>query len=112
MTRVVLIAGHETTVNLIANGILTLIRHPAEALRLRENPVRQELLRFEPLVPFIQNRAAIADIELSGVIIPKGSTVILLLAAANRDNAQFPAADRFAPDRRDNQHLGFGQRHP
>jgi cytochrome P450 len=66
------------------------------------------LLRFEPPVQFIQNRAAMADIELDGVIIPKGSTVVLLLAAANRDSAQFLAADRFDPDRRDNQHLGFG----
>jgi cytochrome P450 len=86
----VLIAGRETTVNLIANGILTLIRHPAEALQLRENSVREELLRFEPPMQFIQNRAAMADIELSGVIIPKGSTVILLFAAANRDNRQSP----------------------
>jgi cytochrome P450 len=113
MATLLLIAGHETTVNLIGNGILTLIRHPAEALRLRQDPVRavaivEELLRFEPPVQFVQNRTTMADIELGGVIIPKGSTVVLLLAAANRDSAQFAAADQFDPDRRDNQHLGFG----
>jgi cytochrome P450 len=113
MATLLLIAGHETTVNLIGNGILTLIRHPAEALRLREDPVRavaivEELLRFEPPVQFLENRAAMADIELGGMTIPKGSTVVLLLAAANRDSVQFGAADQFDPDRRDNQHLGFG----
>jgi cytochrome P450 len=113
MATLLLIAGHETTVNLIANGILTLINHPAEAARLRADPVRaasvvEELLRFEPPVQFLQNRTAMADIELGGVVIPAGSTVVLLLAAANRDSARFPVADRFDPDRLDNQHLGFG----
>jgi cytochrome P450 len=92
MATLLLIAGHETTVNLIANGILTLISHPAEAAQLRQDPVRaaaivEELLRFEPPVQFLQNRTAMADIELGGVVIPAGSTVVLLLAAANRDSA-------------------------
>jgi NADPH-dependent 2,4-dienoyl-CoA reductase/sulfur reductase-like enzyme len=64
--------------------------------------------RWRLNVRVIENRRAVADIELSGVVIPAGSTVVLLLAAANRDSARFPFAARFDPDRSDNQHLGFG----
>ncbi len=113
MASLLLIAGHETTVNLIANGILTLLKHPEEAARLRDDPARsivivEELLRYEPPVQFIQSRTALTDIEVDGVPIPAGSTVVLVVAAANRDPARFDDADRFDPDRPDNQHLGFG----
>ena len=108
-----LIAGHETTVNLIANGTLTLLRNPAALARLKRepawvSPVVEELLRFEPPVQYLPNRAALEDITINGTTIPKGSKLTLLLAAANRDPDRFTDPDRFDPDRPDNQHLGFG----
>ncbi len=106
-----LIAGHETTVNLITNGTLTLLRYPAELERLRDEPGRaaiviEELLRYEPPVQFV-TRFALADIEIAGVTIPRGSGIRLMLAAANRDPQRFSDPDRFDPDRLDNEHFGF-----
>jgi cytochrome P450 len=106
-----LIAGHETTVNLITNGTLTLLRYPAELERLRNYPERapvvvEEVLRFEPPVQFI-TRFTLCDIEIGGVTIPRGSGIRLLLAAGNRDPARFVNPDHFDPDRPDNEHLGF-----
>jgi cytochrome P450 len=108
-----LIAGHETTVNLIANGTLTLLRNPDALARLRREPawvlpVVEELLRFEPPVQYLPNRAALEDITIDGTTIAKGSQLTLLIAAANRDPGRFTNPDRFDPDRPDNQHLGFG----
>jgi cytochrome P450 len=106
-----LIAGHETTVNLITNGTLTLLRYAAELERLRDYPeqapvVVEEVLRFEPPVQFI-TRFALSDIEIGGVTVPRGSGMRLLLAAGNRDPARFINPDHFDPDRPDNEHLGF-----
>ncbi|MET9047574.1 cytochrome P450 [Streptomyces sp. NPDC004362] len=108
-----LIAGHETTVNLITNGMLTLLRHPEHLVRLREEPglavnIVEELLRYEPPVQLVPQRTCIADIEVRGVTIPKGSRIWLVLAAGNRDPERFPDADRFDPYPKDIQHLGFG----
>ena len=108
-----LIAGHETTVNLITNGMLTLLRNPDALARLRREPawvvpVVEELLRLEPPVQYLPSRAALADITVDGTTIPKGSALNLLIAAANRDPDRFTGPDRFDPDRPDNQHLGFG----
>ncbi|MFE7132812.1 cytochrome P450 [Streptomyces sp. NPDC057638] len=115
MTTAVLlmIAGHETTVNLITNGMLTLLRHPEALTRLREEPTLmptavEELLRFEPPVQFLPQRTPLTDIEVAGVTVPKGAPLTLVLASANRDPLRFPDADRFDPLRRDIQHLGFG----
>jgi len=107
-----LIAGHETTVNVISNGTLTLLRYPAELERLRDSPERapivvEEVLRYEPPVQFV-GRFALADIEIGGATIPRGSGIRLMLAAGNRDPARFVDPDRFDPDRPDNEHLGFG----
>jgi cytochrome P450 len=107
-----LIAGHETTVNLIANGTLTLLRYPAELERLRADPSRapfviEEVLRYEPPVQFAP-RFALADIALGGTTIPDGSGIRIMLAAGNRDPLRFQDPDRFDPDRPDNEHLGFG----
>lgn len=109
----IFVAGHETTVNLISNGMLTLLRHPDALQRLRQSPevapsLVEELLRFEPPVQYEGNRSTIADIEIAGTTIPKGSRVILLLASGNRDPLQFEDPERFDPDRRDNQHFGYG----
>ncbi|WP_327667500.1 cytochrome P450 [Streptomyces sp. NBC_00485] len=108
-----LIAGHETTVNLITNGMLTLLRHPDVLQRLREDsrlavPLVEELLRFEPPVQLVPQRTTLADIELRGVTIPKGASLWLVLASGNRDPQRFEDPDRFDPDRRDSQHLGLG----
>ncbi|KOV89349.1 cytochrome P450 [Streptomyces sp. NRRL B-3648] len=108
-----LIAGHETTVNLITNGMLTLLRHPEVLQRLRADPglsvgIVEELLRYEPPVQLVPQRTCLADIEVRGVTIPKGSRIWLALAAGNRDPERFEDPDRFDPDRGDIQHLGFG----
>ncbi|MGW7819655.1 cytochrome P450 [Streptomyces puniciscabiei] len=108
-----LIAGHETTVNLITNGMLTLLRHPDVLRRLRDDPglsvrIVEELLRYEPPVQLVPQRTCITDIEVRGVTIPKGSRIWLVLAAGNRDPERFTDPDRFDPDRQDIQHLGFG----
>jgi cytochrome P450 len=107
-----LIAGHETTVNLITNGMLTLLRYPEWLQRLRDDPDRipfviEELLRFEPPVQFIP-RFALADIAMDGVTIPKGAGIRLMLAAGNRDPRRFQDPDVFNPDRPDIEHFGFG----
>jgi cytochrome P450 len=107
-----LVAGHETTVNLINNGMLQLLRHPHELERLRSDPERaprliEELLRFDPPVHF-RTRKALGAIEVAGETIPKGAPVILVFAAGSRDPARFTEPDRFNPDREDNQHFGFG----
>ncbi|BCJ77236.1 putative cytochrome P450 [Catellatospora sp. IY07-71] len=108
-----LVAGHETTVNLIANGWLTLQRHPEVLERLRTEPdfsVRmvEELLRYEGSVHFLPNRTAVADIEIGGATIRKGHPITLVLASGNRDTDCIPHADRFDPDRTGNVHLAFG----
>ncbi len=107
------IAGHETTVNLITNGMLTLLRHPDILERLRREPdlvirLVEELLRYEPPVQMLPNRTSLADITIAGTTIPKGSPVILLLASGSRDPTLFNDPDKFDPDRRNNIHLGFG----
>ncbi len=111
--RLLLVAGHETTVNLITNGMLTLLRNPDALARLRREPawavpVVEELLRYEPPVQYLPTRAALEDITIDGTTIPRGSQLILLLAAADRDPDRFTDPDRFDPDRPDNEHLGFG----
>jgi cytochrome P450 len=107
-----LIAGHETTVNLITNGMLTLLRHPDVLDRLNREPslivtLVEELLRYEPPVQMRTNRTAAADIDIAGTTIPSGSPLALLLAAGNRDPSRFADPDRFDPGRTDNAHLGF-----
>jgi cytochrome P450 len=113
ITAVLLLtAGHETTVNLIAHGMLTLLRRPDVLRRLRQEPdliVRavEELVRYEPSVQFIPWRWATCDMDVAGTTIPQGSLVTLVLAAGNRDPEQFSDPERFDPDREE-EHLGFG----
>jgi cytochrome P450 len=108
-----LIAGHETTVNLITNGMLTLLRYPEVLELLRREPelmprAVEELLRYEPPVHMLPWRTTLADIEVADVTVPKGVPLVLVLAAGNRDPKRFDEPDRFDPTRRDNQHFGFG----
>jgi cytochrome P450 len=107
-----LVAGHETTVNLITNGMLTLLRHPDVLDRLNHEPglgitLVEELLRYEPPVQMRTNRTTVADINIDGTTIPKGSPLALMLAAGNRDPSRFADPDRFDPGRPDNAHLSF-----
>ena len=107
-----LVAGHETTVNLISNGTLLMLRRPDLRERLRSEPELslrfvEELLRFEPPVQYTL-RVAAAPIEIGGLTIPKGSRIILLLAAASRDPDLFANPDQFDPDRPSIQHYGLG----
>ncbi|MFJ2865775.1 cytochrome P450 [Kitasatospora sp. NPDC087314] len=107
-----LIAGHETTVNLITNGVLTLLRQPEHLDQLRREPdllprAVEELLRYEPPV-HMRGRIPLADIDVAGTTIPEGTSVVLALASGNRDPKRFHEPDRFDPTRPDNQHLGFG----
>ncbi|MEU1538744.1 cytochrome P450 [Actinacidiphila glaucinigra] len=113
MTAILLlIAGHETTVNLITNGVLTLLRHPDTLERLRREPellpeTVEELLRYEPPV-HLRERIPLADVEIAGTVVPKGTSVILALASGSRDPLRFQDPDRFDPARKDNEHFGFG----
>jgi cytochrome P450 len=107
-----LVAGHETTVNLIGNGSLALLRHPAELQRLRENPgliasAVEELLRFDGPVQRTA-RMPSEDVTIGGHTIPKGEMVMPFIGAADRDPAQFPDPDRLDIARADNRHIAFG----
>lgn len=112
MCVLLFIAGHETTVNLIGNGLLALLRHPGELERLRTDPALipgavEELLRYDGPV---QRTARItqAEVEVDGRQIDKGAMVVAVIGAANRDPAHFPDPDRLDVARRDNRHLAFG----
>ena len=106
------VAGHETTVNLIGNGLLALLRHPAEWRRLRDDPALlpgaiEELLRYDGPVQRT-GRMAAEDVEIGGVAIPTGTLVLGLLGAANRDPAQFVEPDRLDVTRDEPRHVAFG----
>jgi hypothetical protein len=106
-----LFAGHETTRNLIGNGMYTLLQHPQETAELRENPeiIRsavEEILRFESPVQFTA-RVLKEDIEVCGQRIPKKWSILCMLGAANRDPKQFKDPNRLNLKRLNNQHLAF-----
>lgn len=110
--NLLLIAGHETTTNLIGNGMLALLQNPAQLERLRENPdlcenAIEELLRFDAPVQFT-SRVALEDSEVGGVAVLKGSWVTLMLGAANRDPAQFENPDSLELGREGVRPLSFG----
>ena len=107
-----LFAGHETTANLIANGLLTLLRHPEQMQLLREQPelmgkAVEEMLRFEGPVQRVR-RVATEDLELGGQTIREGELVMGFIGAANRDPEVFAEPDRFDIGR-DPTHLAFGK---
>jgi len=104
-------AGHETTTNLIANAVVSLLEHPGEHLRLRAEPglittAVEEFLRFQSPNQ-LGNRRAVRDAVLGGVAMDAGTLVTLGIGAANRDPAQFPDPDRLDIGRTPNRHLAF-----
>jgi pimeloyl-[acyl-carrier protein] synthase len=105
-------SGEETTVNLIGNGVISLLRHPDQLAKLRQNPsliqsAVEEFLRYESPLQ-ISGRTAIEDIEIGGKLIKKGPPVFLILGAANRDPAQFHNPDQLDITRTNNDHFAFG----
>jgi cytochrome P450 len=107
-----LFAGHETTVNLIAHSVLTLLRHDDALEKLRRRPELivpgvDEFLRFESSVQFWPTRTALEDIEIAGTTIPKGAPVIAVYGSGNRDPSRFTNPDEVDLEREDNEHLGY-----
>ena len=113
MLRLLLIAGNETTTNLIGNGVLALLRHPDQLQRLRDDPsliplAVDELLRFDSPVQ-TDFRRALEDCEVNGFPLKKRDNIVLLLGAANRDPDVFEEPDRLDVGRGDRSHLSFGR---
>ncbi|MDE0388632.1 MAG: cytochrome P450 [Rhodospirillales bacterium] len=113
MMRLLLIAGNETTTNLIGNGVLALLRHPDQLQRLRDDPsliplAVDELLRFDSPVQ-TDFRRALEDCEVNGFPLKKRDNIVLMLGAANRDPDVFDDPDRLDVGRGDRSHLSFGR---
>jgi len=111
-TILLLIAGNETTTNLMGNTVLALLDEPEQLARVQSDPslvpaLVEEGLRFDGPVQMLF-RETTRDAELAGATIPKGSVVFPIFASANRDDAQFPDAERFDIDRNTRGHLAFG----
>jgi cytochrome P450 len=111
--NLLLIAGHETTVNLIANAILAMLRNPIQWTALgadagRGPAIVEETLRYDPPVQLV-GRVATADMTIGEIEVPRGDVMMLLLAAAQRDPTEFDRPDVFDPDRGTLRHLGFGR---
>ena len=109
-----LAAGHDSTVNLISHCVLTVLRNPESIELLRNRPdlipgAIEEVLRLQSSVQFFPTRSALADIEIAGTTIPRGSPIYLIYAAANRDPRRFPDPNGFDPQRADNEHVGWGR---
>jgi cytochrome P450 len=105
--------GFDTTRNLLSNGLLQLLRHPAQYAALRDDPslamsVVDEVMRFDPPAPMSKPRSIANDISLHGITIEKGEQIVPVYAAANRDPEQFPNPDSFDIKSSPNPHLGFG----
>lgn len=108
-----MVAGHETTVNLLGNGLHLLLRHPEQQARLSAQPglwtsAIEEMLRYESPVQLGTFRVTTAPLEYSGGRVEAGCSVTAVIGSANRDPAQFPEPDRFDITRTPNRHLAFG----
>ncbi|WDZ83550.1 cytochrome P450 [Micromonospora cathayae] len=108
-----LVAGHETTANMISLGVLSLLEHPDQLAAIRADPTLtpkavEELLRYFTIAELVVARVAVTDVEIGGVLIRAGEGVVTLGNAANRDPAAFPDGDRLDLTRGGRHHLSFG----
>jgi cytochrome P450 len=113
MMFLLIVAGHETTVNLIGNGTLALFEHPSDHDRLRRRPellksAIEEMLRYYGPVETSLSRYVREDTEFAGEPMRRGEQIMALLASANRDGSRFPHPERFDISREPNRHLAFG----
>ncbi|WP_127590109.1 cytochrome P450 family protein [Paenibacillus lautus] len=114
VVTLMIIAGHETTVNLIGNGVLALLEHPEQRRLLQAQPelihgAIEEMLRYNGPVEFSTSRWAAEDMDFHGVHMKKGDLVVIALNSANRDASQFEDPDIFDITREKSQHLAFGK---
>lgn len=114
MAFLLLVAGHETTVNLISGGTLALLDHPDQMERLRRDPslakpAVEELLRYTSPVEMATERYSREDVEIEGMTIPRGEMVLAVLGSANRDARRFEDPDALDLTRDPNRHLAFGR---
>jgi cytochrome P450 len=114
MAFLLLVAGHETTVNLIASGTLALIEHPEQLEKLELDPslikpAVEELLRYTSPVEIATERYARDDLEIAGKVVPRGELVLAVLGSANRDERYFENPDALDLARDPNKHLAFGR---
>lgn len=113
MVVLLIVAGHETTVNLIGNGTLALLRHPEQLAKLHANPhliesAVEELLRYDGPVETATIRFAAEDIELGGKLLRRGDAVNVTITSANRDESRYTHAESLDIERQNNRHLAFG----
>jgi cytochrome P450 len=114
MVFLLLVAGHETTVNLIGNGVLALLQHPDQLRKLKDDPslikpAVEELLRYDGPVETSTERFAREDVDMGRTVIPRGEMVLVVLAAADHDPERFSDPDDLDITRTDNRHLAFGK---
>lgn len=114
MITLLLIAGYETTVNLIGTGALALLQHPEQRERFAREPALvesavEELLRYTSPLDMASQRFAREDVNIGGVAIPRGDLLVAVVGSANHDEAQFPEPETFDIARTPNKHLSFGQ---
>ncbi|HWA36941.1 MAG TPA: cytochrome P450 [Burkholderiales bacterium] len=105
-------AGHETTTNLIGNGLWHLLHSPEEEEKLREDPglipsAVEEMLRYDGPIQ-LNNRRLVAPMQIGGRPLPEGTSITIAIGAANRDPSQFPDPERFDVARKPNRHVAFG----
>ena len=113
MAFLLLVAGHETTVNLIGNGMLALLHHPDQMARLRADPdlvpgAVEEFLRYDGPVNLATFRVTTEPVEIAGTTIPRGEFVLVSLIGANRDPERYPDAEKLDVERDASGHLAFG----
>jgi cytochrome P450 len=113
MAFLLLVAGHETTVNLIGNGVLALLRHPDQLAKLRSDPellpnAVEEILRYDGPINLATLRFALEPVKVGDVEIPEGGFVVISLLGANRDGERFPEPEDLDITRATGGHLAFG----
>lgn len=114
MVFLLLVAGHETTVNLIGNGALALLTHPDQLQKLKDDPslmksAVEEMLRFDGPVQVSTDRFAAENVEFRGASISRGDIVLAVLGSADRDESRFTNPQTLDIEREDNRHLAFGK---